>query len=185
MRLLFASVLTTTLLIIARPALAQAPLPPEPEGIALTPFIGVGFGGDLAGSAVAFGGALAYGLNSRWSVEGEFSSMPDATQGDLIEFDTSIWSVSANVLYHFTAERMTPYVSGGIGVVNANADLEDSGLVVDDTSAEFAWNWGAGVKTALNNRFGLRGDLRYFTGDELVPTHWRIYGGVVIRRLGR
>lgn len=185
MRLFRIGVVTTALLIVATPALAQAPLPPEPEGIAVTPFIGVGFGGDLAGSAVAFGAALAYGLNSRWTVEGEVSSMPDATEGDLVEFDTSLWSLSANVLYHFTAERMTPYVTGGLGVVSANADLEGTGLVADDTSTKFAWNWGAGVKTALNNRFGLRGDLRYFTGDELAPTHWRIYGGVVIRRLGR
>jgi opacity protein-like surface antigen len=185
MRLYVASVAITAILMMARPVLAQAPLPPEPEGIAVTPFIGVGFGGDLASAPVAFGVALGYGLNTRWTVEGELSFMPDATQEELIEFDTSLWSLSANVLYHFTAQRVTPYVTAGLGVMSANADLEGTGLVADDTSTKFAWNWGAGVKTALNERFGLRGDLRYFIGDELVPTTWRIYGGVVIRRLGR
>jgi opacity protein-like surface antigen len=133
MRVFVASVATTAILMMARPALAQAPLPPEPKGIAVTPFIGVGFGGDLANAPVAFGAALGYGLNTRWTVEGEISFMPDATQGELIEFDTSLWSLSANVLYDFTAQRVTPYVTAGLGVMSANADLEGTGLVADDT----------------------------------------------------
>lgn len=70
--------------------------------------------------------------------------------------------------------------------MNADAEAEGTGLIEDDTTLGFAWNWGGRVKTALSDRFGLRGDVRYFNGrDELAPDHWRMYGGVVIRRIGQ
>ena len=53
------------------------------------------------------------------------------------------------------------------------------------TCSTLAWNYGAGVKAALNNRIGMRGDLRYFNAHEVAPDHFRIYVGLVIRRLGR
>jgi opacity protein-like surface antigen len=97
-----------------------------------------------------------------------------------------VWSVSANLLYNFTGQTgFTPYVAGGIGVLGADADAEDLGLAEDNTSTEFAWNWGGGAKTALSDRWGLRADLRFFNGDELVPDHWRLFGGVTIRNIGR
>jgi opacity protein-like surface antigen len=140
--------------------------------------------GDLESAPVILGGAVGYALNTRWAIEGELSFMPDASQGQIVEFDTSLWSLSANVLYHFTGRRTTPYVTAGLGVVSADAELEETGLVEDDTSTKFAWNRGA-VKSALNHRLGIRGDFRYVTGDELVPDHRRLYGGLIIRRIGR
>ena len=176
----------TTVILASSNAFAQAPvaLPPEPDAFHATPFIGFAFGGDLERAPVILGGAVGYALNPRWAIEGELSFMPDASEGQIVEFDTSLWSLSANVLYHFTGRRTTPYVTGGLGVVSANAEIEETGLVEDDTSTKFAWNWGAGVKSALNNRLGIRGDFRYVTGDELVPDHWRLYGGLIIRRIG-
>jgi opacity protein-like surface antigen len=82
------------------------------------------------------------------------------------------------VLYHVIGERVIPYVAGGLGFVNF--DLENIGLAGDDTTTNFAWNWGGGIKSALNERYGLRADLRYIPGHDLSPSHWRLYGGVVI-----
>jgi opacity protein-like surface antigen len=166
-------------------AQAPAPLPPEPDNFTLTPFIGVGFGGDLESAPATLGVAVAYGLTPRWAVEGDLHFEPDAEQGELFEFDTSLWALSANLLYHFTGERVTPYVAAGLGFATVDANLEDTGLLADDTSTELVWNWGGGIKTALSERFGIRADMRYFTGDDLVPDLWRIYGGVVIRRIGQ
>jgi opacity protein-like surface antigen len=177
-----------TFVVCSTGAFAQTagPLPPEPENFNVTPFLGASFGGDLDNAPVMFGAALAYGLTSRWAVEGDLYFEPDAAQGDLVEFDTSIWALSANALYHFTGERLTPYVAAGLGFTRADSDdLEDLGLLDDETSTKFTWNWGGGLKSALTDRYGVRADLRYFTGDELVPDHWRIYGGVVIRRIGQ
>lgn len=48
-----------------------APLPPEPEGLTFSPFLGLGFAGDFENSPTAFGAALGYGMNPNVSVEGE------------------------------------------------------------------------------------------------------------------
>lgn len=161
-------------------------LPDETEGFSITPFVGVGFAGDFENSPTAFGVAAGIGITERVAVEGDLYFAPDGEQGEFVEFETSLWSVSANLLYHFTgAQGFTPYVVGGLGVMGADANAEDLDLVEDDTSTEFAWNWGAGIKSALSDRFGLRADLRFFNGDELVPDHWRLFGGVTIRNIGR
>lgn len=166
---------------------APAPMPPEPEGFNITPFVGLGFSGDLENSPASFGVALGYGLTSRVAVEGDLSFAPGGEQGVITEFDTSVWSLSGNVLYHFSPDQnFTPYVAGGLGVLSGDAEVERvTGLVDDDTSTVFAWNFGAGVKTAMSERWGLRADLRFFNGDDFAPDHWRLYGGVVIRQFGR
>ena len=161
-------------------------MPDEPEGFTLTPFIGLGFAGDFENSPTAFGVAGGYGITEHVSLEGDLYFAPDGEQGEPTEFGTSIWSLSANVLYNFSGQTgFTPYLAGGVGMLSATAEAEDLGLAEDDTSKEFAWNWGGGAKTALSDRWGLRVDLRFFNGDELVPDHWRLFGGVTIRNIGR
>ena len=164
---------------------APSPLPPEPEAFNLTPFVGLGLGGDLENAPATFGAALGYGLNERWSAEAEVAFTPGGEQGVLTEFDTRIWTLSANVLYHFTAENVSPYLTAGLGVIGANADLPAPLPDVDDSTTEFGLNWGGGVKTAMNQNWGLRADLRFFNGEDLAPDHWRLYAGVVFRRLGQ
>jgi opacity protein-like surface antigen len=162
------------------------PLPPEPDGLTLTPFVGAGFSGNLESAPAALGVALGYGWNERVALEGELSIAPNASMGTPIEFDTSFWTLSANVLYHFTRESVTPYVTAGLGVLGSSPEIPTELFPdVDDRSTTFAWNIGAGVKTAVTERFGLRADLRHFNGSDLAPDHWRLYAGVVVRRLGR
>jgi hypothetical protein len=57
-----------------------------------------------------------------------------------------------------------------MGLIGANADVEGiaPGLV-DDTVTEFAWNWGGGIKTAMNRNWGLRGDPGILMGTILRP----------------
>jgi opacity protein-like surface antigen len=162
-----------------------SPLPPEAEGLSFTPYVELGFAGDYDNTPAGFGAALGYGMNNRLAVEADFSFTPGGEQDLFGEFDSTVWSLSGNVLYHFTNDDVTPYVALGLVALGANVDDEDTGLFADDSSTAFAWNWGGGIKTALSERFGFRGDLRYFNGDELAPDHWRIYGGVIFRGLGR
>jgi hypothetical protein len=58
-------------------------------------------------------------------------------------------------------------------------------MVEDDTTNAFSWNLGGGVKAAMNERWGVRADLRFFNGDDFAADHWRLYGGVIIRNIGR
>jgi opacity protein-like surface antigen len=163
------------------------PLPPETEGFTITPFLGVGFGGDYENSPATLGAAAGYGMNERLSVEADLFFAPGGEQGvsDIFAFDSHLWSLSANLLYHFTADDFTPYVAGGIGVMGVETDIDELGLTDDNGATKFAWNWGGGLKSAISDRFGLRADVRYFNADELVPDHWRVVGGVVIRNIGR
>lgn len=181
----FASAQTTS---GTQPAPAgPAPLPVEPEAFTLTPFLGFGFSGNLENTPATFGVALGYGLTPNVAVEADLSFAPGGEQGVITEFDTSVWSLSGNVLYHFTPDLdFTPYVAAGLGILSGDADVEDlTPLVTDDTSTVFAWNFGGGLKTAMSERWGLRADLRYFNGDDFAPDHWRLFGGVVIRRIGQ
>lgn len=162
-----------------------SPESPESEGFTITPFVGLGFAGDYENNPTAFGVAAGYGFTDRVSVEGDLYFAPDGEQGEFLAVDTNIWSLSANVLYHFTGENFTPYVAGGLGVMSADTNAEELGLAPDSTSTNFVWNWGGGIKSALSDRFGLRGDLRFFNGDDLSPDHWRLFGGVTIRNVGR
>jgi opacity protein-like surface antigen len=164
-----------------------APLPPEPEGFTLTPFLGAGFSGDLESSPAAFGLGVGYGYTDRVSLEAELGITPNGSMGIPVTFDTSVWTLSGNVLYHFiTQENFTPYVTAGIGVLGSSPDLPtDLFPDVNERTNSFAWNVGAGVKTAISDRFGLRGDLRHFNGSGLAPDHWRLYGGIVVRRIGQ
>jgi opacity protein-like surface antigen len=161
------------------------PLPPEPEGFSITPFFGAGFGGDFQNRPATSGVALGYGANDRISLEAEFGIAPGATQGSLITFDTRAWTLSGNVLYHFARPQLTPYVVAGVGLVSSHVDTTPFDLDIERSTTGFALNFGGGVKTALNDRLGLRGDLRYFNASDAAPDHWRITAGLVIRRIGQ
>jgi opacity protein-like surface antigen len=162
------------------------PLPPEGEGFSLTPFVGAGFAGDYEDAPAGFGLALGYGANERISLEGELGFEPSGTQGEFLQVDTNVWTLSGNVLYHFAQPQFTPYVTLGLGVVGSDPDFGDDLLPEDeDSTTAFAFNWGGGIKSALNDRVGIRADIRYFNADDLAPDHWRFYGGVMIRNIGR
>ncbi len=167
---------------------APEPLPPEPEAWNITPFLGIGFSGNLENTPAAFGVAVGYGLTPELVVEGDLSFAPGGEQGVLAQFDTSVWTLSANLLYHFDLpdRDFTPYAAAGLGIMTGDADAEDLiDLPVDDTSTVFSWNLGGGIKTAMNENWGIRGDLRFFNGSDFAPDHWRLYAGVVFRRIGQ
>ena len=190
------SVLTTAIfcaaLLAAPAAQAQTTTTTQPAGEPLevmrwtvTPFIGAGFSGDLENSPVNLGAALAYNWSSRIAFEGQFAYM-NAEQGQLFEFETNVWTLDANVLYHFAEEQWIPYLALGIGMMRASTDIEDLPVVgdVDDASTELAINFGGGVKRQLTDRVRLRGDLRYFNGGDLAPDFWRVTAGLTFA-LGR
>ena len=162
-----------------------APLSPEGEGFSLTPFVAAGFAGDYEDTPAAFGLALGYGANDRVSLEAEFGLEPSGTQGEFLQADTTVWTLSGNVLYHFAQPQFTPYLALGLGVMGSDPDIADELFPEDDRTTTFAYNWGGGLKSALNEHVGLRGDLRYINGSDLAPDHWRIYGGLMIRNIGR
>jgi opacity protein-like surface antigen len=164
-------------------AAAQTPTPATPQTSVVapahwtvTPFIGFGFSGDLDSATPSFGAAGGYMWNDRIALEAEFNSLPSSEAGGLVEVDTNVWSLTGNLLYHFAGRQVVPYGVLGMGIGHSGADVEDTAVnpvVVDDSSTTFVMNLGGGVERQIANRVAIRGDFRYFFGNNLVPDFWR------------
>ena len=152
----------------------------------ITPFVGVGFSGDLDSGTGALGAAAGYVWSDRIGFEGELNILPSSENSGVLEVGTHVWSLTGNVLYHFTGRNFIPYGLIGIGFGHAGADLSNvpttpgSAADLSTSSTNFIVNFGGGVERRFTDRLALRGDLRYFFGGDLVPDYWRLGGGVTI-----
>ena len=154
----------------------------------VTPFVGFGFAGDLDSGTGGFGVAGGYNWDTRVSFEGEFSTLPSSESDGAVELESNVWSLTGNMLYHFTERPFVPYAVVGFGFGHGSVDLGDDDDVLDpllDTSdTSFIVNFGGGVERRIRENMGFRGDLRYFTGGDVVPDHWRLSVGLTFD-LGR
>jgi hypothetical protein len=150
----------------------------------VTPFIGTGFSGDLDSPSFVFGAAAGYTWTDRLSFEGEFNAIPNSEYSGLLELDNNVWSLTGNALYHFSGRRFVPYGVFGLGIGHGSLDVDSDDPVLnslDSNSNEFIINFGGGVERQIRDRMAIRGDLRYFTGGDLVPDYWRFAIGVTFQ----
>jgi opacity protein-like surface antigen len=171
----------------ARHAAAQQTTPPAHWTV--SPFVGFGFSGDLDSATGAVGVAGGYAWSPRVSFEGEFNWLPSSEIGGLVEVDSQVWSLTANILYHFTERPFVPYAVFGLGVGHGSVDIDETinepiEDILDDSSTEFVLNFGGGVQRQIRDRLAFRGDLRYFVGGDFVPDYWRLSVGLTFD-LGR
>jgi hypothetical protein len=163
----------------AQPQTTTGPVVITPGHWSVTPFIGVGFSGDLDSGTGGFGVATGYNWDRRISLEGEFNMLPSSEADGAIEVDSKFWSLAGNLLYHFAERPFVPYAAVGIGFGHASVDFDDTALeLFDESSTSFIVNFGGGVERSIREGMGFRGDLRYFTGGDLVPDHWRLSAGL-------
>lgn len=155
---------------------------PAPGQWSVSPFAAVGFSGDLDSATKAFGAAAGYAWTPRVSFEGELNILPTSEASGVFEFDTHVWSLTGNALYHFAEQPFVPYGVVGIGFAHAGADTSDPRVPalpnIATSSNNFIVNFGGGIQRALTPVVSLRGDLRYFFGGDLVPDYWRLGAGV-------
>lgn len=192
-RLVLAGCALVATLAFASPAAAQAPSAPAPNPAGspgqwtVTPFAGFGFSGDLDGATGALGVAGGYIWSDRIALEAEWNWLPSSENSGLVEVDSNVWQLTANMLYHFNGRnRWVPYAAAGVGVGHAGVDVDinEDGQDDDDldafdaSSTEFVANFGGGVERTISDRVAFRGDLRYFFGADLVPDFWRLSAGV-------
>lgn len=106
-------------------------------------------------------------------VDGVFSSSDGgaATTGTL-DYDHSALSVMANVWYDFDVGGIRPYIGGGLGWADVEADgtyltalLVATPFSVSDSG--FAWQAGAGVNFQVAPSMQLGVGYRYFSGPEV------------------
>jgi hypothetical protein len=154
----------------------------------LTPLVGLTFGGntslfdpDLGTGKIHpnLGGSVSLLGKGLFGVEGIVVLTPNFFKGDggLIESSRSL-VVMGNVILtaprRWTEYNLRPFVSGGLGLLQASYEETTSPLL--PLSGRFAaFNIGGGAVGFLSSRTGLRFDLRYYSSlpgqgpDTLVP----------------
>lgn len=172
--------LIITALLAASPAAAQSIA--QPRSWTVTPFLGTtaGVGDPAFDNSLGLGVAVGYDMTYNLGFEGEISHLFDVA-GSTDNIDWSISNFSANAIYHFDVKRVTPYATFGIGFERSSYDLkgEDSqALAEDPSSTEIAFNFGAGVKYPINEKWVARADVRRFQANDIAPDYWRLYGGL-------
>jgi hypothetical protein len=176
-----------------------------------SPFIALKFGGEttlldidaVAGSndaadkakKVTWGGGAMWLRSGVLGVEGEVALTPGYFQGDPSRVLSSrVTTLLGNVVLaaplNLTRESLRPYLSAGVGLMRATAEL-DPRVGLSYSRNLSAFNVGGGVVGMLSRRTGLRWDLRYLRGigsregDTLTGgarlTYWRASMAVVIR----
>ena len=149
----------------------------EPDTWTVTPFLGFSFG--LHHDSVGIGAAIGYDFTANLGVEGEFGHLFDVAADDA-DLDWSATTFSANAVYHFDVVRVTPYATAGLGLERSSVDVKvpDPLAAPPSSSTEIVWNFGGGAKYKMNDRWTVRGDLRWFQANDDAPDFWRLYGGV-------
>jgi opacity protein-like surface antigen len=151
------------------PAAAQSTNPNSAAPIEVTPYVSLG-----SYPSPRAGGAIAYRLTPKFSIEGEAGYRRDVA-GRL--------SGTVSLLYDLPRlGRITPYLAAGAGIEQfATASrLADGAFAVQPTKA-FAVNAGGGLKVPVDEHWGIRADARWFNGlGTDAGEHWRVYNGVTI-----
>jgi opacity protein-like surface antigen len=161
------------------------------------------FDGDDFQQRVMFGASLGWMGAGVAGFEMDFGYSPNffehaAGSGNYDFGDSSVTTLMGNILLgvplggqHGFGFR--PYVVGGVGIIQSRLGNDGSLLKLHVDATDWGFNVGAGAMFFFSDRFGLRGDVRYFRSlqdnepdDEFDVAFgdfrfWRGTAGVTIR----
>ena len=122
-----------------------------------------------------FGARLSFDLIPRLALEGELAVIPTSTRRS--SDDVTVFAGRAHALFHLATGKVRPFVLAGFGVHAANADSREMFTDIDPAA-----HGGAGVKFAVNDRWGVRLDARVYlppkTDSSSVTTDFEALLGV-------
>jgi opacity protein-like surface antigen len=130
--------------------------------VRLTPFAGVTFGGDAPASKFSTGVSLGF-TGPVVGFEFDFGYTPDFFNEDpdfALVGDSNVTTLMGNLVIGSHQGRVQPYGLVGVGLLRSRVS-DAEGLFGDITTNDFAISAGGGVIGMLNDRVGLRGDIRY------------------------
>ena len=148
--------------------LAWTAAPAQAQWVA-TPYLGVNFAGDVEKRKGGPGGSIGY-FGDLLGFEFDFQLFKhffkDADVANLVpngvDLDTDARSFMGNVVTLIRIPSTTdlrPYGTAGVGVIRAV--FETSYDLADTDQNNLGLNVGGGTVYSLNDRVGLRGDVRY------------------------
>ncbi len=128
-------------------------------------------------SGLALAGAIGYGLSNNVRLEAEVAyqkndmdKMKILGVGLDINGDTSSLALLLNGYYDFkNKSAFTPFIGGGIGIAKVNmSDVTLFGLPIgsSDDDTVFAYQVGAGVSYAVNEKVSIDVKYRYFATSD-------------------
>jgi Outer membrane protein beta-barrel domain len=142
----------------------------------IMPFAGLKFGADtdivdpdqaIGNKKPVYGVTVALVTNGLFGVEADVGYIPGFFEADRNPPQVSSSSVFTgmgnaviSVPKRWTGYSLRPYVSGGLGIIKVQK--EDVLDVVPVNRNLVGWNVGGGAIGELNDRVGVRWDLRYF-----------------------
>ena len=131
--------------------------------VRLTPFAGVTFGDDAPATKFNAGAGLTF-MGRYAGFEFDFGYSPDFF-GEETDFaligDSNVTTLTGNLVIGPNFGRVQPYGVVGLGLIRSRiSDAED--LFDDVTTNDLGFNVGGGVTGMINDRIGVRGDIRYF-----------------------
>jgi opacity protein-like surface antigen len=135
-----------------------------------------GLNGEIERSnGYSFAGALGLRIDHKWRAEAEISYL--TSDFDFIKLsgnggnhdlggsiDTYLFMLNAYYDIDFEWQKLTPFVTGGLGLVWHDAQVEPaSGIGVNSTDEDFgfAWQIGTGLKYRLDENTAVTGSYRY------------------------
>lgn len=147
-----------------------------------TPFVGMNFGGTATfnqggadfedeferrgtyGASLAWMGGGALGFEVDFGYSPNFFE-PTEGEGDFVYGDSNVTTLMANVVVGApvggqSGMGIRPYASGGIGLIRSRIDDVDD--LFGDPTSNLGMNVGGGLAGFFSDRFGVRGDVRYF-----------------------
>jgi opacity protein-like surface antigen len=138
---------------------------------AVTPYLGVNVGGDVEtgkggpGVSVGFlGGGLGFEFDfQRFQHFFKDEDVADIVPDSGADVDTDAMSFMGNVVAPIRipgVANLRPYGTAGLGVIRAMFDSANDQF--DTAQNNLGLNFGGGMMYALNDRVGVRVDLRYF-----------------------
>jgi|SRR4051812_29723211 opacity protein-like surface antigen len=146
--------------------LAAAPREAAAEGF-ISPFLQTNFGGNAGcprptncdDNHLGFGVALGASGNLL-GFEEEISYTPNFF-GSVPGLETSMLTVTSNLMVVPKVGPIRPYGEIGIGLIRSHVGTTPLTLLQSDTN-NFGWDVGGGIMFALAPHVAVRGDLRYF-----------------------
>jgi opacity protein-like surface antigen len=142
----------------AQPASAQ---------VFVSPIVGYNYGGDSGCPNIT--GCENKNLNlgiaignygDLFGLEEEFAYAKDF-YGDVASYESSVVTLMTNVLLTPDVGRIKPYGLVGIGLIKSNVQFGELNQLTTNLNT-LAWDLGGGITFQFTDRFGIRGDVRYF-----------------------
>ena len=147
--------------VFATLALCAAAGPVSADAV-LTGSVGRTFSGDVEEGHTSYGAAIGFLGEGIFGFEVEGTYTPHFFGPDNTDGTSNVTTLMGNIVLGVPigGHNSRVYATGGVGLMKFRVPDADAFFDIDRN--DFGMNAGAGVMVGLSDRFGIRGDVRYF-----------------------